>query len=45
MHDYDVWYESKHGKMIIGNVKADTDKKATNLAKKIYGSKVWVERS
>lgn len=36
MHDYAVWYEG----MIIDYVKADTDRKATNLARKIYGPDV-----
>ena len=39
--DYDVWYKG----MIIANVKAMTDKKALNLAKKIYGDLVTVTKS
>ena len=31
-HDWDIWYSG----MIIGNCKAMTKRKATNLARKIY---------
>jgi hypothetical protein len=40
MFDYDIWFKG----MIIGNVKADTDRKALNLAKKMYGPEVTVEK-
>ena len=38
MHDYAVWYKGT----IIDYVKADTLRKASNLAKKIYGGDVAV---
>ena len=36
MHDYAVWYEGR----VIDYIKADTLRKASNLAKKIYGEGV-----
>jgi hypothetical protein len=42
MRDYAVWTEFKGKKMIIDYVKSDTLRKATNLAKKIYGPDVTV---
>jgi len=36
MFDYEVWYKGTS----IGYIKADTDRKATNLAKRIYGPEV-----
>ena len=39
-HDYAVWYKG----MIVDYVKAMTDRKAANLAKKIYGPDVSVSR-
>jgi hypothetical protein len=43
--DYDVWHNCKGTETIIGNIKADTDRKANNLAKKIYGPTVWATPS
>lgn len=39
--DYDVIYKG----VCIGNVKAETERKALNLAKKIYGPNVTVVSS
>ena len=41
MKDYDIWYKG----MIIGNCKAETDRKALNLARKIWGPEVTVTPS
>jgi len=38
--DYDVWYKG----MIIANVQAMSDRKAANMAKKIYGPAVTVTK-
>jgi len=38
MKDYDVGYKG----MIIANVKGATEKKALNMARKIYGQEVTV---
>lgn len=40
MFDYDVWYNG----MVIANIQAATDRKAINLARKIYGPLVTATR-
>jgi hypothetical protein len=40
MHDYEVWFKGTS----IDYIKADTDRKALNLAKKIYGAEVTVTK-
>lgn len=40
MFDYSIFY---HGS-VIANLKADTDRKALNLARKIYGPNVSVTK-
>lgn len=40
MQDYDVWYKGQ----VIANVCAETDRKALNLARKIYVPLVTVTR-
>jgi len=40
MYDYDVWYKGR----VIANVQAETLRKATNLARKIYGPDVTVTK-
>ncbi len=42
MKDYNIHHGGKYGNMIIGNLKADTDRKALNLARKMYGDLVTV---
>jgi hypothetical protein len=39
MKEYDIWYKGT----IIGNVKASTERKALNQARKIWGPEVTVE--
>ena len=43
--DYDVWHTYKGKDTIIANVQAMSDDEALKIAQKIYGPKVWVERS
>ena len=38
--DYDIWFKG----MIIGNIKAMSDKEALRNAKKMYGTSVTVTR-
>ena len=42
--DFNIWFVYEGERMIIGNLKAFTDRKALNLARKIYGSTVTVSR-
>lgn len=43
MYDYAV-HSTDHNNMIIDYVKADTDRKALNLARKIFGRGVTVSK-
>jgi len=40
MFDYEVWYKG----VCIDYIKAATDRKALNLAKKIYGPEVTISK-
>lgn len=43
MYDYNV-HSTDNGNMIIDHIKADTDRKALNLARRIYGPRVTVSK-
>lgn len=43
MYDYNV-HSTNNGNMIIDNIKADTDRKALNAARKKWGNAVTVSR-